>query len=190
MVETGTRLRYNNFHRSGASEGADNAGLYRFDASFEYEELLDYRFRVSNCCCFPADGHTMYFCDTPTRKVYAFDYPETGKPENRRLVWTQPPTWPGGPDGAQCDAEGFIWTALNGAGRVVRINPATGELNLVVHTPGCPTPTSCTFGGPDLDELFITTAARPEGGQLYRLKVPFGIKGLPEPEWNGEKLVM
>ena len=86
---------------------------------------------------------------------------------------------------AQCDAEGMIWVALNGAGRVVRIDPATGSIDLVVHTPGCPTPTSCTFGGPDLDELFITTAARPAGGQLFRAKMPFGIKGLPEPEWQG-----
>jgi sugar lactone lactonase YvrE len=101
------------------------------------------------------------------------------------LIWTQPPHWPGGPDGAQCDAEGMIWVALNGAGRVVRIDPATGAIDLVVHTPGCPTPTSCTFGGPDLDELFITTAARPAGGKLFRAKMPFGIKGLPEPEWQG-----
>ena len=176
---------YNNYHRAGASQGEDNSGLYRFGADFEYEELLDYKFRVSNCCCFPADGRTVYFADTPTRKIYAFDYPKSGKPENRRLIWTQPPHWPGGPDGAQCDAKGMIWVALNGAGRVVRIDPATGAIDLVVHTPGCPTPTSCTFGGPDLDELFITSAARPAGGQLFRAKMPFGIKGLPEPEWEG-----
>jgi triosephosphate isomerase len=176
---------YNNYHRAGASQGEDNSGLYRFGADFDYEELLDYKFRVSNCCCFPADGRTVYFADTPTRKIYAFDYPKSGKPENRRLIWTQPPHWPGGPDGAQCDADGMIWVALNGAGRVVRIDPATGAIDLVVHTPGCPTPTSCTFGGPDLDELFITTAARPAGGQLFRAKMPFGIKGLPEPEWQG-----
>ena len=166
---------YNNYHRAGASQGEDNSGLYRFGADFDYEELLDYKFRVSNCCCFPADGRTVYFADTPTRKIYAFDYPKSGKPENRRLIWTQPPHWPGGPDGAQCDADGMIWVALNGAGRVVRIDPATGAIDLVVHTPGCPTPTSCTFGGPDLDELFITTAARPAGGQLFRAKMPFGI---------------
>lgn len=178
--------QYNNYHRSGASEGAENAGLYRFASQDDaFEELLDYRFRVSNCCCFPEDGRTLYFADTPTRTVYAFDYPESGKPTNRREIWRQPPDWPGGPDGAQVDAEGFLWVALNGAGRVIRIDPADGRVDAVVFTPGCPTPTSCTFGGPDLDELFITTAARPAGGALYRLKVPFGIKGLPEPEWAG-----
>ena len=109
-------------------------------------------------------------CTLPTRRRARsrFDYPKSGKPENRRLIWTQPPHWPGGPDGAQCDAEGMIWVALNGAGRVVRIDPATGAIDLVVHTPGCPTPTSCTFGGPDLDELFITTAARPADGAFAR----------------------
>ena len=59
---------YNNYHRAGASQGEDNSGLYRFGADFDYEELLDYKFRVSNCCCFPADGRTVYFADTPTRR--------------------------------------------------------------------------------------------------------------------------
>jgi triosephosphate isomerase len=78
---------YNNYHRSGASEGENNAGLFRLNENLEYEKLMDYQFRVSNCICFPADGETMFFCDTPTRKVYAFDYPkeEGGKLSNRRL---------------------------------------------------------------------------------------------------------
>ena len=67
---------YNNYHRSGCSEGENNAGLYRLGADLNMEQILDYKYRVSNCICFPADGRTIYFCDTPTRKVYAFDYPE------------------------------------------------------------------------------------------------------------------
>jgi sugar lactone lactonase YvrE len=64
----------------------------------------------------------------------------------------------------------------------VRVNPATGTVDVVVHLP-VKCPTSCTFGGPDLDELFITTRG-PDGGGLYRVKMPFGIKGLPEPEFK------
>ena len=126
----------------------------------------------------------MYFADTPTRSVYEIDYTENGKLTNRRNIYTQPPNLPGGPDGAQTDSEGFVWVALNGAGRVVRIDPTDGRVDIVVLTPGCPTPTSCTFGGAELDELFITSACRPTGGALYRLKMPFGISGLPEPEWG------
>jgi triosephosphate isomerase len=175
---------YNNYHRSGSSEGENNAGLFRLDDNLEYESLLDYKFRVSNCICFPSDGETIFFCDTPTRKLYAFDYPKEkgGKLTNRRLVWTVPSNLPGGPDGAQVDAEGCIWIALSGASRVVRVNPATGTVDIVVHLP-VKCPTSCTFGGPDLDDLFITTRG-PDGGGLYRVKMPFGIKGLPEPEFK------
>jgi len=94
---------YNNYHREGVSAGENNAGIYRLNSKLEVEQLLDYKYRVSNCICFPADGKTMYFCDTPTRKVYAFDYPqeEGGLLSNRRLIWTMPPNLPGGPDGAQ-----------------------------------------------------------------------------------------
>lgn len=175
---------YNNYHRSGASEGNNNAGLYRLDANLEYEKLLEYDFRVSNCICFPADGETMFFCDTPTRKVYAFDYPKEkgGMLANRRLIWTVPSDLDGGPDGAQVDADGCIWIALSGAGRVVRINPNTGAMDFVIHLP-VKSPTSCTFGGSNLDELFITTRG-PDGGGLYRVKMPSGMRGLPEPEFQ------
>jgi len=173
---------YNNYHAEGVSE--KNAGLYRLNENLEIESILDYRYRVSNCICFPADGKTMYFCDTPTRKVYAFDYPVEpgGKLSNRRLVWTVPPHLNGAPDGAQVDSDGFLWIALSGAGQVVRVNPDTGRVDVVVHLP-VKCPTSCTFGGPDLDQLFITTGGT-DGGGLYRVKMPFGIKGLPEPEFR------
>ena len=173
---------YNNYHRLGCSEGENNAGLYRLNRKLETEQILDYKYRVSNCICFPADGKTMYFCDTPTRKVYAFDYPEGDGPlSNRRLVWTMPANLPGGPDGAQVDADGGLWMALSGAGRVVRVDPSTGNVTMVVHLP-VKCPTSCTFGGPNLDELFITTRG-PDGGGLYKIKLP-GVKGLPEPEFR------
>jgi len=175
---------YNNYHRAGSSAGENNAGLYRLNDKLELESLMDYKYRVSNCICFPKEGDTIYFCDTPTRKVYAFDYPveKGGKLSNRRLVWTVPANLPGGPDGAQVDADGYLWIALSGAGRVMRVDPSTGAVDMVVHLPvSCPT--SVTFGGPVLDELFITTRG-PDGGGLYRVKMPFGIKGLPEPEFN------
>lgn len=175
---------YNNYHRAGASAGENNAGLYRLNSRLQVESLLDYKYRVSNCICFPKEGNVIYFCDTPTRKVYAFDYPteDGGKLTKRRLVWTVPPNLPGGPDGAQVDADGYLWIALSGAGRVVRVDPSTGHVDFVVHLP-VSSPTSCTFGGRDLDELFITTRG-PDGGGLYRVKMPFGIKGLPEPEFR------
>jgi len=181
---------YNQYHRAGASEGENNAGLYRLCPTTKNIESLfppNYKYRVSNCISFSPDGRTMYFCDTPTRKVYAFDYPSEsgGVCSNRRLLWTMPANLPGGPDGAQVDSQGGVWMALTGAGMVVRVHPSNpGVVDYVVHVP-VKSPTSCTFGGPDLDELFITTRG-PDGGGLYRVKMPYGIQGLPEPEFGGD----
>ena len=100
----------------------------------------------------------MYFCDTPTRKLYAFDYPISGKGpvSNRRLLWTVPAYFPGEPDGAQVDSEWYVWVSLSGAGRVVRIHPTSGVVDMIVNFP-VKCPTSVTFEGRDLDEIFITT---------------------------------
>eukprot|EP00535_Pseudo-nitzschia_heimii_P000348 CAMPEP_0197187052 /NCGR_PEP_ID=MMETSP1423-20130617/15131_1 /TAXON_ID=476441 /ORGANISM="Pseudo-nitzschia heimii, Strain UNC1101" /LENGTH=721 /DNA_ID=CAMNT_0042638529 /DNA_START=201 /DNA_END=2366 /DNA_ORIENTATION=+ len=180
---------YNQYHRAGASEGENNCGLYRLCPDTRAIESIfppGYKYRVSNAISFSPDGRTMYFCDTPTRKIYAFDYPlaDGSVCTNRRWLWTMPPHLPGGPDGAQVDADGGLWVALSGAGMVVRIDPSNpGVVDHVVHVP-VKSPTSCTFGGPDLDELFITTRG-PDGGGLYRVKMPFGIRGLPEPEFGG-----
>jgi len=175
---------YNQYHRAGSSVGENNAGLFRLRAdTLEFEEiLLEYRFRVSNCICFSVDGRTMYFGDTPTRKVYAFDYDPNGPLTNRRLVWTMPSDLPGGPDGAVVDSDDMLWIAVTGAGRVVRMNPRTGVIDAVVSVGG--NPTSVTIGGPDLDDMFVTTRT-PDGGGLYHAKMPPGIRGIPEPEFCG-----
>ncbi|KAL3806501.1 hypothetical protein ACHAXA_002810 [Cyclostephanos tholiformis] len=174
---------YNQYHRAGATEGENNAGLYRLSSrTLEWEEiLLDYRFRVSNCICFSGDGRTMYFGDTPTRRVYAFDYDRYGPLSNRRLIWTMPSYIPGAPDGAQVDDKGRLWIAVTGGGMVVQLDPDTGVVETIVHVNA--NPTSVTFGGRNLDELFVTTRA-PNGGGLWRVKMPSGVRGLPEPEFN------
>jgi len=174
---------YNNYHRLGVSAGDNNCGLYRLNADLKMEQIMDYKYRVSNCICFY--DRVMYFCDTPTRKVYAFDYPEANGPlTNRRLIWTMPSNLAGGPDGAQVDSDGGLWMALSGAGRVVRVDPSTGSITHTIHLP-VNSPTSCTFGGPNLDVLFITTRG-PDGGGIYHVTIP-GIKGLVEPEFRLNK---
>jgi sugar lactone lactonase YvrE len=64
----------------------------------------------------------------------------------------------------------------------VRIDPNSGAIDYIVHLP-VKSPTSVTFGGPNLDQIFITTRG-PDGGGLYRVQAPRGIRGLPEPEFQ------
>ena len=95
---------------------------------------------------------------------------------------------PGNPDGLTVDAEGGVWTALYGAGVVHRYTP-DGELDAVVEV-GAAQVTACTFGGADLDELFVTTSREdlaegedPQAGSVFRV-VP-GVRGRPVRAFAG-----
>ncbi|GAB5362305.1 hypothetical protein AAMO2058_000785500 [Amorphochlora amoebiformis] len=142
--------------------------------------------RVSNCISFSPDGETMYFCDTPTKRIFKYNYdPETGTLSDQTLFYEMPPEMLGMPDGANVDAQGGLWVAMSGGGRVVRIDNS-GNLDVVVEIP-VKSPTSVTIGGASLDMLYITTRG-PDGGQIYEAKLPTGIHGLPETEfddWEG-----
>jgi sugar lactone lactonase YvrE len=151
--------------------------------------VLDYKFRCSNCICFTKSGTTMFFCDTPTRRIYQFDYDARTGPSNRRLLYELPSSVGGGPDGAQCDANGNVWAAISGAGRVIRITPA-GEVDLVVELP-VKQPTSVTLGGPGMNTLFITTRAengRKDAGSLFACQVTDTV-GVPEAEYRDPSAV-
>lgn len=153
-------------------------GVYQLQAGSRHlREVLDYKIRVSNATCFTPDGRIMFFCDSPTRRVYAFDYDPRQGPTNRRLVYELPSDVDGVPDGAQCDADGCLWVALSGASKVVRVN-RNGGVDHVIELP-VKSPTSVTFGGRDLDTLFITTRG-PDGGSLYAVRAPPGVRGVPE----------
>jgi L-arabinonolactonase len=155
------------------------------DNMLVHTPILDDSIQVANSLCFSPDGATMYFTDSPSQTIVKFQY-EDGEISNKETVAKRSI---GLPDGSCVDAEGFIWNAVwrDGAGPsfVVRIHPRSGEEVYHVRVPDNTSQVSCCcFGGPDLDILFLTTAAHnrravePNAGGLYAIKVPF--KGLPE----------
>ena len=112
---------------------------------------------VSNGLAWSADRGTMYYIDTPTRCVFAFDFDlDTGVIANRRVAIRVPDDH-GSPDGMSIDSEGMLWVAEWGGWRITRWNPDTAENLGQVDLP-CARVTSCAFGGPDFDHLFITSA--------------------------------
>lgn len=127
-----------------------------------------------------------YFIDSPDRKIYQFDYEaHTGRISNRSTLFEFPPTGPL-PDGMTIDEEGYLWVALYNGFKVVRINPVSAEIEFKVELP-VPQVTSCTFGGPNLNVLYITTAREhmteeeivkaPLSGALFKAELPFrGLK--------------
>jgi sugar lactone lactonase YvrE len=147
--------------------------LVRLDPDGTVTTLLD-GITLSNGLDWSPDGGTLYFTDTPTLGIDAFDYDlDAGTISNRRRVATIP-RGEGAPDGMCVDDEGCLWTATIFSRQVRRYSPE-GELLGVVQTPAHQV-SSCTFGGPGRDVLFITTI----GEEIPRF-LPRDL-GLPEDQ--------
>ena len=146
--------------------------------------------RTPNSLAWSPDGRIMYFADSRSQVIHAYPYePANGELGAPRVFHTVEP--PAIPDGATVDAEGFVWSALYGGSRVVRIAP-DGRVDRTIELP-VEQPTSCQFAGPNLDVLFVTTARQrltqeqlaqqPLAGALLAADV--GVRGLPETRYRG-----
>ncbi|WP_327241692.1 SMP-30/gluconolactonase/LRE family protein [Streptomyces sp. NBC_01320] len=135
------------------------------------------------------DGRTFYLIDTVAHEVNAFDVPPDRLAPARRRTLARFPEAAGEPDGMTVDADGCLWIALWGGGRLLRLSPDGGvlaEVPLPVDQPA-----SCAFGGPDLDVLYVTTAreglgpspAGPAGSVLAVRGL--GVHGLPAHRFGG-----
>jgi D-xylonolactonase len=137
----------------------------------------------SNGLGFSVDLKTLYFTDSTPAEIYAFDYDAaTGDISNRRtFVKTE---LPARPDGLTVDAEDHVWSAHWEGGCVARYAPdgtQVGKIEIPTRLT-----TSVMFGGPDLDELYVTSAGGgdrekngPDAGALFRV-TGLGVKGKAE----------
>ena len=162
--------------------------LYRIDGALD---VLTIRRDVSipNSIAFAPDGGHVYFTDS-----------KLGRLERAALLAEGVGAWetyaadqglPGAPDGSTVDTQGCLWNARYRGGCLVRLAP-DGKVDRIIDLP-VSQPTSCAFGGPDLDTLFVTTArqglspealaAEPHAGALLALDV--GVRGLREPLFAG-----
>lgn len=131
--------------------------LYRIDPDHSVHRMLG-GVIVSNGIAFSPDGKRVHFTDTRRYISWCFDLdPDTGSLSNQRLFADYSSTRDR-PDGACMDADGCLWTAFFGGGRVVRYSP-DGHIDLVVPMP-VTNPTCLCFGGSDLKTLYITSAAK------------------------------
>lgn len=172
-------------------EGSRPIGsLYRLGTDRRAERVLD-GVTISNGLGWSPDGRTMYYIDSATHAVDAFDFePETGAVTGRRHLAQLPEEW-GLPDGMTVDEEGFLWVAFWGGSAVRRISP-DGRVTFAVEFPVSQV-TSCAFGGDDLSDLYVTSAKtglsdaqmreQPSAGGLFRLRP--GVRGLPDHEFAG-----
>jgi D-xylonolactonase len=120
--------------------------------------VVDDGIHLANGLAFSPDEHILYFTDSAARRIYAYDYDRsTGNIRNRRVL-VQVPTEEGLPDGLTVDAAGFLWSAQWYGGCVVRYDP-DGRMERRIAVPAKQT-SSVAFGGGDLTDIFITSAAK------------------------------
>jgi sugar lactone lactonase YvrE len=166
------------------AEASPLGELYRLDAGGRLNPVVT-NVTVSNGLGWSPDGSRMYYADSPLRRVDVFDYdPATGEAFARR-TFADLSEAEGVPDGLTVDADGCVWVAMWGGSALRRFTP-DGQPNAVLPVP-VSQPTSCAFGGPQLADLYITTArvgltddqlaAQPLAGRL--LHVSPGPVGLP-----------
>ena len=140
----------------GTMPGEDELGdLYRLDrdgtATLVVEDV-----DIPNGMGFTEDLETFYFTESEEHVIYAYDYDrETGELSNER-TFVETPSGDGVPDGMTVDADDHVWSARWDGGRVVRYEP-DGEPIEEIELPARKV-SSVTFGGPDYEDLYLTTA--------------------------------
>jgi sugar lactone lactonase YvrE len=157
----------------GPTEDTPTGRLHRLEHDGTTTVLLD-GLTLSNGIDFTADGRTMYLVDSPTLSVQVFDYGDT-LTRRGSLTVTEGPELP---DGICVDVDDHVWVAYFEGGRAVRHTP-DGGIDLTVDLPVSQV-TSCCFGGPALDTLYVSTAREkfsperrneePTAGGLFRVK--------------------
>jgi sugar lactone lactonase YvrE len=160
--------------------------LYRLDPDGTVRTVLT-GVTISNGLDWTPDGSAAYYVDTATRTVSRLGY-DSDAGLTGRQTFVAVDDAHGLPDGLTVDAAGGVWVACFGGGAVRRYSPA-GELDACIELP-VDNVTACTFGGPALDRLFITTsrqglapAEQPAAGALF--VVSPGVTGRPARPYGG-----
>jgi sugar lactone lactonase YvrE len=171
-------------------EGPGLGRLHRLDPSGEVTVVLT-NLTIPNGLDWTADGRGLLFVDTPTRRVDRFDVGPSGRTIDRRRPVVEIVEGAGWPDGMTLDAQGYIWVCLWDGWAIERYTP-DGQLDRRVRLPAAQV-TSCAFGGPELDELYVTTGQegfpaggwpeQPHAGGLFRLRP--GVRGHPSWRYPG-----
>lgn len=167
----------NNVGPEGEEIAADfqNGTLYRIDCrgqAVQWKQGIG----ISNTIAWSPDGLKFYFGDTVANRLYVYDYDSRERAIRGETVLLE--NYPKGvPDGSATDRESFLWNARPGAGALIRIAP-DGRIDRVVQLP-VRRPTTCAFGGADMETLFITSARSEErlSGGLFAFRP--GIAGIP-----------
>ena len=191
-----TRLNDGRCDRQGrfvfgtCNEAPDQAAIgsfYRLNTDRSLERLALGSASIPNSICFSPDGRLMYYCDSLSKTIRCCAYAALSGAISDDRLFADLRGEPGVPDGSLIDADGYLWNAQWGGTRVVRYAP-DGRVDRVLPVPATQ-PSCVAFGGPDLNELYVSSARvtlseqallqEPQAGGLFHC-ILSGAKGLPE----------
>ncbi|GAA0736362.1 SMP-30/gluconolactonase/LRE family protein [Sphingomonas japonica] len=155
-----------------------SGALYRLDPDGTLH-TLERDIIIANGPAISPDGATFYHTDTGRNAIYRYDRAADGSLSGRALFIDFDRDW-GSPDGMTTDAEGHLWVAHWGGSRISRFAP-DGSHQRSIALPASQI-TNIAFAGPDLDRMFVTSAAdgvpgEADAGRLFEVLDP-GVRGL------------
>lgn len=164
--------------------------LYRLNPDRSVQ-VMDTGYALINGIGWSPDNASMYVVDSVHKLVYLYDFdPDSGAIAHRRTFLDTSDEM-GVPDGLAVDQEGALWVAFWDGWKIVRYDPSGKRLSQIDLPVQCPS--SCAFGGKNLDELYITSAweelneqqraNQPLAGDLFHMKT--GVVGIPRPRFLG-----
>ncbi|PRW33693.1 SMP-30 gluconolaconase LRE domain [Chlorella sorokiniana] len=168
----------------------EHGRLYRLDpGSRELQEVMaPPEVQLPNGMAWREGSPVVYFVDSGEESITEYATDAQGIPrrgEDGKLLGRAVVHAPSGhkavPDGMTIDGDGNLWVAIGESGSVVCYSAETGEELQRVALP-VKRPTACTFGGDQLQHLYVTTrvesgeGASPHHGGLFRVTIP-GVKG-------------
>lgn len=163
--------------------------IYSLDGSLNCT-TLEPAIGCTNGPCFSPDNRTFYCADSVSGTISAYEYDLSAGTVSNKRVFATIKGLGGVPDGATVDAEGNLWSAIAGGGKIACYTP-DGSLARTVEVP-VPIVTSVMFGGSNLDVMYATSIGEKifnmepgaDGGSLFAIR-GLGVRGKPEPRFAG-----
>lgn len=174
------------------SEEPGAGNLYTLEKELSVSKKIE-GVTISNGMAWSKDHTTFYYIDTPTSEVVAYNFDKWNGNISDKKTIIKISKEDGNPDGMTIDSEGMLWIAHWDGWQVTRWDPNTGRKIYHISLPVAKV-TSCTFGGANLDDLYITTASKeltenelkkqPLAGSLFVIR-NCGFTGIPAFEFKG-----
>jgi sugar lactone lactonase YvrE len=169
----------------------EKGSFYLLDRDLSVTKKME-RVSISNGLTWSLDNSILYYIDTPTFTVAAFDFDRVNAEITNKRIAIRIPKNNGSPDGMTIDSEGMLWIAHWDGWQITRWDPISGKKLLSIPLPVARV-TSCCFGGELFGDLYITSAKnglsqdqlrdQPLAGSLFVIE-NIGYNGLPLFEFD------